>query len=241
MPDESPELERWRSLLRRHAIRGYYPRNFSNWIRQLYRTQGHGAPFHVENLMVDCRLDPENRRDYARAQRFLQKNRRDFTIAMRLFFDSPEFARYYNDGLSQEELFSKLVETAVSWSVFPIWSDKDDDRNYKLWDMASYVYVFERRAKAAVKEIHRKSEALSFAFQKFPSLPVTYNRPQLETDGNFIALPAAVECEICHQHFAGQTQLVQHYRQSHSDSYRGGSDDNHPRTGLDALFGGGTS
>jgi len=186
-------------------------------------------------------MDPENRLDYAAAQQFLQKQRRDFTIAMHLFFITPEFERYYNDGLSQEELFRRLVEAAVSWSVFPVWSDKDDDRNYKLWDMASYIKIFERRGKAIAKEIHRKSVALDLAFQKFPALPGIYNRSQLQADGKFIAMPSRIECDICHQHFAGQAQLIAHYQRDHPEFFRnreGGGQPPGPPSGLDALFDG---
>ncbi len=238
MPDDSPEIRKWRSLIRRRPLRSQRTRNFANWIRRLYRTEGFGAPFHVEDMMKECAQDSENRRDYAAAQQFLQKQRKDFAIAMLGFFSSPEYAKYYNDGLSEEQLFGKLVEVAVSWSVFPVWSDRDDDRNYKLYDMASYVHLKERRALALRTEIHRKSAELGFAFEKFPSLPGNYSKPQLESDGKFIGLPPAIECEVCHQHFAGQKQLLKHYQEDHPEFFRDFRDGG-PPTGLDALFGDG--
>ena len=237
---ESPELRKWRSLLRRRPLKGQRTRNFSNWIRRLYRTKGFGAPFHVEDMMVACNEDPESRRDYAAAQRFLQKQRKDFAIAMLAFFNSPEFEKYYNDGLSEEQLFRKLVETAVSWNRFPVWSDKDDDRNYHLYNMASYIHLKERRALALRTEIHRGSAELGFAFEKFPSLPGSYNKPRLETDGKFLGLPPAIECEVCHQHFAGQKQLLKHYQEDHPEFFIDFRDRG-PPTGLDALFGDGNS
>lgn len=233
-----PQVKRWKGLLRRKPLRGYRNRRFANWIRDLYRRGGLGAPFKVEEMLIGCGLDPDLRQHYAAAMRFLQIQRKKFALAMLTFFVSEEYQQYINDGLSEEELFQMLVEAAVSWNVFPVWSDKDEDRNYKLYDMASYVHLKERRAGAICSEIERTSAELDFAFKKFPSLPGRYGKPKLATDGTMIALPNRVQCELCGKHYGGQSQLVNHYIGDHPGYLNRKIDEEEdPPRGLEALFG----
>ena len=241
MPDDPSD---WRSFLKGRGIRGKRSRKFQIWIRRLYRTSGPGTPFNVEDMIRECGMNPNDKDDYAAAHRFLQKQFKLFYRAMRLFFGSSEFAQYYNGGLSPEQLFAQLVGTAITWNVFPLWSDPHEDRKYKLYTTPSFIRRFEQRGKAMVTEVNFKSEVLTFAFDKFPSLPVTYARPRFQKDGKFIALPPGIECEICHQRFAGQPQLIAHYQRDHPEFFRnrsgGGSPPGPPPgppTGLDALFG----
>src|SRR2546422_10887409 len=116
MPDDPSD---WRKLLMRRGPRGRRSRRFSNWIRRLYRDQGLGAPFVIEDMILGCAMNPSDKDDYAAAHRFLQKQFKTFYLAMQLFFASPEFARYYNDGLSPAQLFHVLVNTSKTCNNFP--------------------------------------------------------------------------------------------------------------------------
>jgi len=153
--------------------------------------------------------------DYGTAHAFMMKMRKDFADVMIVFFGDQEYDDAKAAGLSDEQMFRKLIEAALSYDVYPVYSDPNDEYRYKLFDMTSFVELMGLRARAIVKEVERKGEMLELAFSKIPELQGLYARPQLHGDGVVMALPPGIECTICGSHFSDQPSFVAHYASAH--------------------------
>lgn len=167
-------------------------------------------------MMRDCGTDILFQSDYSTAHTFMMKMRKDFADVMISFFSDKEYDEAKAAGLSDAEMFRKLVEAALSYDVYPVYSDPNDEHRYKLFDMVSFVELMGLRARAIVKEVERKGEQLELAFSKIPELRGLYARPQLTGDGVVMALPPGIECDQCGKHFSDQPTFVVHYGDSHS-------------------------
>ena len=205
----------WRGARRKIGIRGAVQRKYKNWIRDLYRDSGPGTPFTLRQMMDDCNTDFDGKKDYAKAQVFMMQMRRDFATVMQAFFDSPDYERHRSEGMKDPEMFRKLTDAALSVDVYPVWADPKDEHKYKLFDMTSYAYVMQVRARSIVKEVERKAEALALAFRKLPELKDLYPRPALQADGVLLQLPRGIECPECHEHVADPVAFVGHYNMRH--------------------------
>jgi hypothetical protein len=205
----------WKGVTRRHHIRGSVQIRYKNWVRDLYETKGPGTPFTLHEMMTDCGADYDDRNDYSRAAELLMGWRKEFAEVMKLFFSGTDYDRYKAEGLSDEQLFRKMVETAISFSVYPVCADAADSYKYKLFDMASFVYLHEVRARCIVKEVERKAEYMALAFDKLPEMAGMYSRPALKGDGVVLKLPPGIECPVCSIHITGPVQFVDHYNAEH--------------------------
>jgi hypothetical protein len=167
-------------------------------------------------MMNDCGTDFRLQADYATAHAFMMKMRKDFADVMIVFFADKEYDDAKAAGLSDEQMFRKLVEAALSFNVYPVYSDPNDLYRYKLFAMASFVELIGLRARAIVKEVERKGEMLELAFSKIPELRGLYARPQLKGDGSVIELPSAIDCTVCGAILPDQPSFVAHYNGAHS-------------------------
>ena len=153
--------------------------------------------------------------DYGTAHAFMMKMRKDFAGVMLYFFASPDYDDAKEKGLTDEQMFQRLVEAALSFDVYPVYSDLNDEYRYKLFDMPSFVELIGVRARSIVKEVERKGEMLELAFSKIPELRGLYARPQLHGDGVVMALPPGIECSVCGSYFIDQPAFVAHYTRDH--------------------------
>lgn len=189
------------------------------WVRELYKTKGPGTPFTLREMMEACGLDCERRRDHGRAHDFLIQSRKEFTDVMEMVFaPGGDFEKCKQQGLTDQQIFHNLVDTAISYQVYPVWADPYDEHKYKLFDMASYVDLMNRRAASIVKEMETKSHGLQLVGKHLPELLGMYVRPVLKNDGTLVQLPSAIECSLCHQHFDEQSSFVYHYNRFHASS-----------------------
>lgn len=203
--------------MKQRGIKGETQRKYKNWIRQLYETQGPGTPFTLREMMEACGKDFDGKRDYHAAARFMMKMRRDFATVMQMFFASDDYDKYKAAKLKDPEMFRKLIDAALSVDVYPVWADPEGQHKYKLFVMASFVYLMEVRARSIVKEVERKAEVMALAFSKMPELREFYARPVLKGDGVLVQLPPSVECPVCGEHFSDPVSFVRHYNEKHPD------------------------
>lgn len=202
--------------MKHRGIRGETQRRYKNWIRDLYKAKGPGAPFTLREMMQACGTDFDGRQDYQAAAEFMMKMRRDFAIVMMGFFGGEDYDKYKAAGLSNEEMFRKLIEAALSENVYPVWADLHDEYRYKLFGMASFVELTKIRARSIVKELERKAEVMRLAFRELPELRDLYAvRPALSSDGVILQLPSGMECPDCGEHFGDPVGFVHHYNENH--------------------------
>jgi len=199
------------------GIRGETQRKYKNWIRELYNTQGPGTPFSMREMMEACEKDFDGKKDYGTAEVFMMKMRKDFATVMQMYFSGDDYDKHKAAGLSNEEMFRKLIEAALSVDVYPVWADPEEDHKYKLFEMASFVYLMELRARSIVKEVERKAEIMALAFSKLPELRDFYARPALKGDGVLLELPPGIECPACGEHCGDPVGFVRHYNANHPD------------------------
>ncbi len=176
-------------------------------------------------------------------RRYVQRMR-DATVSfVRLFWQLRQYQKYVNDGLSDEQIFHKVVGFMVENDVYPVWSDRyDQEHKWKLMDLDAYAFLRQMRANAIVNEVADKGTEMEVMTRRFHrSLPGKYKRPAMVRDGSFIEPPAigpgqGFECPVmvCRQHFSSLEALMRHSIQEHTEAY--GRQDSQPRTGLDALF-----
>jgi hypothetical protein len=140
---------------------------------------------------------------------------------MSIFWNSSEYDKCKAEGMSEDQIFEKLMSSAVTIEIYPMWSDPQDKNKYKLFDFDSYLHLKERRAKAVVREIERTADELKLAKKGLPQLEARYKRPQLQSDGIVFELPPApVHCPYsgCSQLFKSDAELVDHIQKTHVTS-----------------------
>jgi len=179
------------------------------WVAGLYRVQGPGTPFDLKVMMEECGLEYVNKNDYSRVMTFLAAMRNAFMDIMDIFFESQEFEKYKASNMDTEEIFAKLVDSAVSWGVYPVWNDPYDHQ-YKLFSCWDFITLMKRGARRAVSELNSKAQIVGGLTSALPELaPV--ERPQLERDGLLYELPGGIRCDKCKAIFNTQEEFAKHY------------------------------
>ncbi len=157
-------------------------------------------------------------RDWIR--NFFSKSRNEFKGIAEYFFSEPRYREFTENGLAEEEVWTRVWEVCLEFNFLPVWSDAKDNGLYKPMKGAAYVTMKERRGRAIGNEVKNTVNAMDFLFGKFPALPPTFHRQRLERDGVFLELPPprTTTCEVCGLEFLRQSQFVQHYDDEHSDT-----------------------
>ncbi len=243
--------------------RGLNQRKINRWLRHLYRQHGPGFYFDIKTMAHDCDLvlHARNRAGDRRkiidpmVRSYVQRMRDATVTFVKLFWQLPQYDKYVSDGLSDEQIFGKIVQFMVRNDVYPVWSDRyDEERRWKLMDLDAYAYLRELRANAIVNEIADKGTEMEVMTRRFHRvLPGKYERPTMLRDGSFINPPVlgpgqGVQCpvESCGLHFPDLLSWMRHCLREHpgfygeDDSEGNGpeSGDDGPDRGLDALFDG---
>ncbi len=243
--------------------RGLKQRKINRWLRHLFRERGPGSYFDLKTMAHDCDLvlyarnRARDRYEFIdpMVRRYVQRMR-DATVSfVRLFWQLPQYQKYVNDGLSDEQIFHKVVGFMVENDVYPVWSDRyDQEHKWKLMDLDAYAFLRQVRANAIVNEVTDKGVEMEVMKRRFHrSLPGKYERPTMVRDGSFINPPLigpgqGVRCpvETCGLHFSDLQSWMRHCLSEHPDFYGDGNsggtdrknDGDGPPRGLDALFDG---
>jgi len=206
------------ATLRRYSHKGDLAKRFSHWIQKGIQKDGVAFTFKMEEIMAANGMDFNDKNDYQRAMGYFIEQRKAIHKAMKLFWKSRKYHQFVKDGLTNEQMFEKLIRAAVSWNIYPMYADPYDQYTYKLFDFDSYLQLKERRAHAIITETERVSDELATAKEALPQIEARYAKPQLSGGDNFVGLPSAKnDCPYtgCKESFSDQEDLVNHIEEIH--------------------------
>ena len=148
----------------------------------------HADSFTLQTIMIDNGLDWNKRNDYAKAMRFFSEHRKLLEYAMEVFWSSVEYAKLKGDGVCEEEIWNNLIYAATSWNVYPLWSDPNDNRKYKLLELSDYLEMLKRHVKTGKTIMKGVVKNVETALVGLPSvaenivLPTKIEIPQIASE-----------------------------------------------------------
>lgn len=215
----------WRGILGSSSgPRGVRQRRMRTFLLSFYQKHMqdmHDATFTLDEFMENSGLDLANTKDYHAAIRFLMEQRKKTSLVTDAFFSAPEYQHYVNDGLTNDQLFDKMMEAAVTWEVYPVMSaaavNPGSEDGYRLLTLDDFIALKERRMNSIVNEVQDFVPMYLKLTQRFPELASRYSAPALpEFDGTL-----RITCDKCGATFRSQNYLVQHYLKRHSRTAQG--------------------
>ncbi len=255
-PTPDDEIRTARALMRSIGWTGpktLEERKITLWLHRFYRnpdgTPNLGATFELKDLAHECDLiytgtnlaGHEREFLHSIVRPYIQRMREAMETFVEWFWSNPQYDQYVHDGLSDEQILSKIVEVMASYDVYPVWCDREGDKRWRLMDLDAYARLREIRASAIISEVGEKSTKMALMMHRFErELPGKYVRHILPHPDGFMDLPRlgpgqGVPCPACGQHFADVEAWKRHFRDSHP-GYFPPDDDRGPPTGLDSLF-----
>ena len=113
-------------------------------------------PSSLDDLLGICgiTIDWESVSTYQSFHGFLQKQRKKTDKAFGILVDEGWFNKYIADGLTEEQIYDKFIETCLSWNIIPLYYDVDG--LYKLIDLHSFILIKQERIRSTCKEISTK-------------------------------------------------------------------------------------
>ena len=218
----------WRGALKgKPGPRGARQKAMKNWLVRFYRTHKPDDRFTLEDFLEGCKMDRERTRDYEAAMSYLQNMRRKTSFVVDRFFGSAEYRKYTDGGLTNDQIFGKMMEAAMTWSVFLLRSEAaitpGATEGYRIMSLKDFEAMKKRRAESIVSELGDEEHGIVPLFlklvERFPELAERYVPPALPAmDGVF-----RHSCEQCGATFVSQTNLVDHYIRKHAENGNGGA------------------
>ena len=98
---------------------------------------------------------------------FLQNQRKKTDEMFAILIQDGWFEKYKSDGLSEEEIYDKFIDTCVSWRLIPLYCDVDS--KYKLIDLQSFILIKEERIRSTCKEVVTKINTLGIHSEILPN------------------------------------------------------------------------
>jgi hypothetical protein len=95
---------------------------------------------------------------YQRVHAFLINQRKKTDALFKILVDDGWFNKYISEGLTEERIYNKFIETCLSYNLIPLYYDVDD--KYKLIDLPSFILIKQERIRSTCKEIATKIEIL---------------------------------------------------------------------------------
>jgi hypothetical protein len=168
---------------------------------------------------------------YNTAYKYYSKERHNLTTLLNEFWDDDVYKEFVSNGHSDEELFSKFVETCSSNGVHPIYCDVEVDGYYKLLDLEHYVRLLSKRTNAIASELRTKAKEVQ-AIQakgidlKLPAVNGEFREQLIQGDNIYetlrFPLPPHIESqpmtcpfEECRREFPNEEQLRMHLIHTH--------------------------
>jgi hypothetical protein len=213
----------WRGALKgKPGPRGARQRAMKNWLVRFYRTHKPDTRFTLKEFLEGCKMDQERTRDHEAAMSYLQNMRRKTSLVVDSFFGSPEYKKYTDDGLTNDQIFARMMEAAITNNIFLLRSEAaitpGATEGYRIMSLKDFEALKTRRAISIVSEIGNEEHGIVPLFlklvERFPELGERYVPPALPaTDGVF-----RHSCERCGATFVSQTNLVDHYIRKHAEN-----------------------
>lgn len=170
--------EKFKKYMRRHHVRGHKQKKILNWLRNFFTTYGSNKTFNLHVIMNECNLKMSNKEDYDITINILMRLRKQFRDCIELFFaPNGQYDSLKRQGLDDEIIFSKIILTAMSYDVYPIWSNRDNNREYELFTIVSFIALSKKRLHSAISEIENKGNSLNTIINKLPEAMEAYGEP----------------------------------------------------------------
>ncbi len=165
-------------------------------------------------------LDFLNRNHYQAVSKFF-RNERELTA--HVFQRFTEEARWRElkekmdrHELTLEQVWWSFIQSCLSWGVFPVYADPDDENYHKLLTFADWRYLFENFRARLKSELDSKAEMVYAIEASGRGLPARQELTPLPLPQNpFVSLPEPRTCPDCGMPFSSDRELVDHHRQAH--------------------------
>ena len=176
--------------------------------------------FHREELMNDIGLGFRHRDHYNEVSQFF-RNERELTA--RVLGRFTEEARWRDlkekldhGEITMEQIWGDFIQSCLSWGVFPVYADPDDENYHKLLTFADWRDLFENFRTRVKSELETKASIVKSIEAGGKGLPVGEALSPLPLPSNpFLSLPDPRLCPDCRMPFSSDRELVDHHRQTH--------------------------
>jgi|APFre7841882654_1041346.scaffolds.fasta_scaffold02883_5 hypothetical protein len=165
---------------------------------------------------------------------FSRERRENLLLLLTEFWNDEVYQRYIAEGHTDDEIFSKFIDTCSAYGVHPLYCDLSmygGDGFYKLLDLSHYVLLLRRRTGAIASELKSKAEEVRAIEAKgidlqLPAVNGEF-RERLEGGDNIyetlkFPLPPHTEPEAqicpfdtCRRKFKNKEMLERHLKHKH--------------------------
>ena len=134
--------------------------HWSTCIKKYIEKHPKKYPSDLKGLTQICgiEIDFDSVTLYNKFHSFLQKQRKKTDEAFNILIGEGHFNKYIAQGLTEEEIYQKFIDTCVSWGIIPLYYDVDGC--YKLIDLHSFLQIKTERLRSTCKEISTKVHTL---------------------------------------------------------------------------------
>jgi len=176
--------------------------------------------FHRKELMQAIGLDFLNRNHYQEVSQFFRNERELTAQVLRRFTEETRWRdlreRLDRREITMEEIWWDFIQSCVSWGVFPVYADPDDENYHKLLTFADWRWLFENFRKRVKSELDRKTDVVYAIEAGGRGLPVAEALTPLPLPSNpFVSLPEPRLCPECQMPFSSDRELIDHHRRVH--------------------------
>jgi hypothetical protein len=126
-------------------------------------------PSDIKELMDICGLecDFDSVKVYQKFHAFLQKHREYTDEMFGILIADNWFDKYHAEGLSDKDIYDRLIDTCISWEIIPLYHDSRDGK-YKLVDLPSFLLMKQEGLFSATTSIKNKAETYQIMEQALP-------------------------------------------------------------------------
>lgn len=156
-----------------------------NWLNNLHnfiKKNPEEYPSDLKDLMGICGLtiDFESVSLYQSFHAFLIRQRKRTDEAFSILIDDGWFTKYISEGLTEEQIYDKFIDTCLSWDIVPLYYD--DDGLYKLIDLHSFMMIKMERIRSTCTEISNKIKVIQETAKVLPYTVISDIEHMKETD-----------------------------------------------------------
>jgi len=183
--------------------------------------------FTIREMMDDLEMDYDNHYDRGKVRNFIQSERKTFYEILSEMHSSGSYDDYKEAGMGDKEVFDKLVYSAVSRNIFPVFAKErgSDERgyaeySYEFMKYDDFVEIIKSSIKRTFTEADNRQKLVSGVKDLLPN--ISDNLPQLpikNEQGMLLKENTLEACPFCDKKFRGNdpaAMLNDHIRKKHA-------------------------
>lgn len=198
--------------------RGIRQQRMKAWFYRFYENNTVDTRFALEEFMDACGMDKDRTRDYLTARTCLSRYRKKFLLHVDEFFKSAQYKKAIEDGEADHDLFMSLVNAAMSYGIYPVYSDAavnpGSTVGYRAMTIEDFVQAKKMRSRSIASEVRTTAPAFAAIAKQMPSLPGQYGQAPALPSPDGLLRPT---CDACGNTYASQKNLVDHYERKRAD------------------------